>query len=148
MSQSENEQKRNFWTSFGLSFRTRLVIGLGVLLILALVWMANSVDMPAFGFVLIPFMAMTYLLPTLIAVSRKHTSLGPIFALNLFLGWSLLGWVAALVWALTRPKPDEPVIVETPQASTADELAKLAELRDKGILTADEFEARKKSLLS
>jgi len=23
-------------------------------------------------------------------------------ALNLFLGWSLIGWVAALVWALTK----------------------------------------------
>lgn len=30
----------------------------------------------------------------------------------------------------------------------ADELSKLAELRDKGVLTESEFEARKKALLS
>ena len=34
------------------------------------------------------------------------------------------------------------------QASTADELSKLAALRDQGVLTADEFEAKKASLLA
>lgn len=33
-------------------------------------------------------------------------------------------------------------------ASTADELAKLAQLRDSGVLTADEFEAQKATLLA
>ena len=32
--------------------------------------------------------------------------------------------------------------------STADEIEKLAALRDRGILTAEEFQSRKKSLLS
>jgi len=27
-----------------------------------------------------------------------------IFYLNLFLGWTLLGWIAAMVWAITAPK--------------------------------------------
>jgi hypothetical protein len=30
----------------------------------------------------------------------KRANTGAIFALNLFLGWSLIGWVIALVWAL------------------------------------------------
>ena len=34
------------------------------------------------------------------------------------------------------------------QSSTADELSKLAALRDQGVLTADEFEAKKASLLA
>lgn len=46
-----------------------------------------------------------YLVPTLVAHNRKHHNLGAIFALNLLLGWTLVGWVAALVWALTRPAP-------------------------------------------
>ena len=33
-------------------------------------------------------------------------------------------------------------------ASTADELAKLADLRDKGVITADQFEAQKAKLLA
>ena len=39
-----------------------------------------------------------YFLPTIIAFGSYRA--GAIFALNLFLGWTLLGWVGALVWAL------------------------------------------------
>ena len=35
-------------------------------------------------------------------VGRNKTNSGAIFALNLLLGWTILGWVAALVWALTK----------------------------------------------
>jgi hypothetical protein len=44
-----------------------------------------------------------YFMPTVIAVNRGHHNKGAIFALNLFLGWSFLGWVAAFVWACTKP---------------------------------------------
>jgi hypothetical protein len=40
-----------------------------------------------------------YLLPTIVAVCRGHPSLGSIIVVNLFLGWSLLGWVLPLAWA-------------------------------------------------
>jgi hypothetical protein len=33
---------------------------------------------------------------------------GAIFALNFFLGWTLAGWVVALVWALTVEQPPPP----------------------------------------
>ena len=46
-----------------------------------------------------------YFLPTIIAQQRKHRSFGGIFALNFLLGWSLLGWIGALVWALSNPQP-------------------------------------------
>jgi hypothetical protein len=36
---------------------------------------------------------------------------------------------------------------QTTPTSSADELKKLAELKDSGILTADEFEAQKRKLL-
>ena len=42
-----------------------------------------------------------YLLPTFVAQSRRHNNAGAILALNLLLGWTFLGWVMALVWALT-----------------------------------------------
>ena len=41
-----------------------------------------------------------YFLPTLIALLRWRSNLLAIFALNLFLGWTLVGWVVSLVWSL------------------------------------------------
>lgn len=46
-----------------------------------------------------------YLLPWMLAAARGRHNTGAIFALNLFLGWSLIGWVVALVWALSSDKP-------------------------------------------
>jgi hypothetical protein len=52
---------------------------------------------------LIVFGLVIYILPTLIAKNRRHHNTGAICALNLFLGWTFVGWVACLVWALTNP---------------------------------------------
>jgi hypothetical protein len=48
-----------------------------------------------------------YFLPSLIALARSKRDLLSIFLLNFFLGWSVIGWVVALVWAL---KHDVPVV--------------------------------------
>ena len=45
-----------------------------------------------------------YFLPTIAAVGRKHHQRTAIFVLNLFLGWTFIGWVAALVMAATAVK--------------------------------------------
>jgi hypothetical protein len=42
---------------------------------------------------------LVYLAPAFIASARGHHQTMAIFVLNLFLGWTLLGWVGALVWA-------------------------------------------------
>jgi len=66
-----------------------------------------------------------YFLPTIIAMNREHMSKGAIFALNLILGWTLVGWLFAFIWSLTgntkrnfmllQPaKPVEPVKVAKP----------------------------------
>ena len=44
-----------------------------------------------------------YFLPTLFAFRRQHYNRGAILVLNLFLGWTLIGWVVALVWACMKP---------------------------------------------
>lgn len=41
-----------------------------------------------------------YLAPALVAHGRQHPDLVGIFLLNLFTGWSVIGWVAAFAWAL------------------------------------------------
>ncbi len=40
-----------------------------------------------------------YFLPTVIAYSEKKKNWNAIFALNLFLGWTVIGWIVAIVWA-------------------------------------------------
>jgi ABC-type sugar transport system permease subunit len=50
--------------------------------------------------VLITILSLLYSLPFAVAFNKKRANTGAIFALNLFLGWSLIGWVVALVWAL------------------------------------------------
>jgi hypothetical protein len=52
-----------------------------------------------------------YFTPFLVAAGRQHHQLLAIGMLNLFAGWTLLGWVGALVWACTRPA----VIAPPPQ---------------------------------
>jgi hypothetical protein len=47
-----------------------------------------------------------YFLPSMIG--RKKANRGAIFALSLFLGWTLVGWVVA--WALTVEEPRRTVV--------------------------------------
>jgi threonine/homoserine/homoserine lactone efflux protein len=42
-----------------------------------------------------------YFLPTVVAEARGHQRSGMIFLANLLLGWTILGWIGALVWAAT-----------------------------------------------
>jgi hypothetical protein len=43
-----------------------------------------------------------YFIPTFVASDHPH--MAGIFLLNLFFGWTLIGWVGALIWAVTKPE--------------------------------------------
>jgi hypothetical protein len=43
-----------------------------------------------------------YFIPSIVAINKKHKQ--GILTLNLFLGWTLIGWVGALVWAVSDRK--------------------------------------------
>lgn len=45
-----------------------------------------------------------YILPTLIACLRNHHQAAAIFIVNLFLGWTFIGWVVALAMSMTAAK--------------------------------------------
>lgn len=40
-----------------------------------------------------------YMLPVMVAIRRKRSPLLSIALLNLFLGWTAIGWLAAYMWA-------------------------------------------------
>jgi hypothetical protein len=44
-----------------------------------------------------------YFLPAIAAFRSKHHNAEAIACLNLLLGWTFVGWVIALVWALMKP---------------------------------------------
>lgn len=46
-----------------------------------------------------------YLLPSLIAAFRNHTSGGGILVINVLLGWTILGWIIALAWSVSGFHP-------------------------------------------
>lgn len=47
-----------------------------------------------------------YFLPSIIAITRKLYSVGPVIIINTFLGWTFIGWVAALAMAFGETKND------------------------------------------
>jgi hypothetical protein len=57
-------------------------------------------------FVIVLVVVAFYLLPALVASYRKHPNTNAITVLNLLLGWSLFGWVVALVWACSAFSAD------------------------------------------
>ena len=51
-------------------------------------------------FLFIGLLIILYFLPSIIVRNKRNAS--AIVALNLFLGWTFVGWVISLVWALTK----------------------------------------------
>ena len=44
-----------------------------------------------------------YLLPTAVAVLRRHHNPMPVIVINVLLGWTLLGWVGSLAMSFHTP---------------------------------------------
>jgi Superinfection immunity protein len=44
-----------------------------------------------------------YFLPSIVGHNKRN--FGAIFVLNFLLGWTIVGWIVALVWALTADAP-------------------------------------------
>ncbi len=58
-----------------------------------------------------------YLVPTVVAAYRDLPDKHAIFFLNLLLGWTVIGWLAALVWACSSTSTAQPI------AARGDEVA-------------------------
>ncbi len=51
------------------------------------------------------FMIGLYLLPSIVAEVRKAPSKGSVFVINIFLGWTIIGWIVALAMAARDVPP-------------------------------------------
>ena len=56
-------------------------------------------DVQAAVVLLVGFLA--YMLPAIIARLRKHPNTNAITLANLLFGWTVLGWLVALIWCAT-----------------------------------------------
>jgi hypothetical protein len=65
-----------------------------------------------------------YLLPAIIAKCRNHYNRGAIFVLTLLGGWTLVGWIIAMVWAMLRQptQPSNPVANAHPDRAESAQL--------------------------
>lgn len=83
------------------------IVGLAILvLITGLIGSGTNTNALIAAWVFFPAAICLYFAPALLALSRAHPKTSAISILNLLLGWTLLGWVGALVWAYTH-KPED-----------------------------------------
>ncbi len=83
-------------------------------------------------------------LPTILAVKKNHPYKIPIILINILGGpFYGLGWLFALVWCFILPKNRAENSV-----SAAHEIDQLHQLKQKGVLTQEEFDYKKKAILT
>jgi len=104
-----------------------------------------------------------YFLPAFIASNRRAADRTGIFLLNFFLGWTGLGWIGSLIWAIAGRKEFDPMLfyavpstpnsVQSPEpvqdsfGKRIENIQKLKELLDSGAITQEEFDNQKSKLL-
>lgn len=71
----------------------------------------------AFGWLIFIIFLVPYFLPSIVAFSRGKDNAAAVFILNFFLGWTLIGWVVCLVWALSSNKSTTVIVNNTGPSS-------------------------------
>lgn len=138
-----------------------MAAGFAPRLVLIIMWIVGPRVSAAFSSVIWPLLGLIFLPYTTIMYVLVYS---PVTGVQ---GWDWV-WIALGVWLdfmkwsriyenrqnipgiSQKPAEAVPASVEAPPAefSTPDELEKLAGLRDQGVITEEEFEAKKQKLLS
>lgn len=85
-----------------------LVLPAGIVIALVvLVAFNDEASGAAAAFEVLAFAFGLYFAPAILAFALKRRQLIAIAVLNLFLGWTLIGWVVALVWACIHEQRKE-----------------------------------------
>jgi len=80
-----------------------------------------------------------YLLPTLIGIAQRRRDIVNVFVLNLFLGWTGIGWAGVLIWVCIMPSSGVQKASNTP--------IEIAQKRyASGEISSAEYEEIKKNL--
>ena len=53
---------------------------------------------------LLPVGVAFYFIPGMVAYAKHHTRPQVVLLFNLLIGWTLIGWVITLVWAIANPE--------------------------------------------
>ena len=53
------------------------------------------------GIIIFMLVIVAYIFPAFVAEIRKHKNKNAIFVLNMFTGWTGIGWIGSLIWAAT-----------------------------------------------
>jgi hypothetical protein len=120
-----------------MSFLYVLGLGLVVLVSYPIASGTNTAAAVATGVFFIGSLVL-YFCPTVVASAREHPRKVPVIILNVLLGWTLVGWVIALVWAYSAPERRD-VAADT---ASSDSLARLrAEAARPGLESNDDLPA-------
>lgn len=60
------------------------------------------------------FLTLLYFMPTI--VGHKHRNVLSIFLVNFFLGWTVIGWIVAMIWACSADAPPQVLVIAGPAA--------------------------------
>ena len=60
-----------------------------------------------------------YFLPCVVAAGRRVHRVGGIAVLNILLGWTVIGWIGALLWAVSAETEQEAKLRETALSNMA-----------------------------
>lgn len=98
-----------------------------------------------FYLILFLFMTAAYFIPAALAFYMDHPHKLFILIGNIVAGWTVVGWVGCLIWCFIDAD-------QLPQSKSAanngiDQLGKLHELKEKGVISQAEFDAKKAKLL-
>jgi hypothetical protein len=89
-----------------------------------------------------------YLLPSIVASGREHRDVTSLTIVNIFFGWTLLGWGICLAWAF---KSGVEKTTEKDSLKDSDDkyikLEKLSNLLEKKAITEEEFIKEKSKIL-
>ncbi len=89
-----------------------------------------------------------YFIPAIIA--REKADFKLIFLLNLFLGWTIIGWICALVWAFEKEKAPLDYYKPGYPGYTTENALKLRALQnqfDAGVITKTDYDNALKNIL-
>ena len=72
---------------------------------------SSSKGSGAAGAIMVIILVALYFTPTVVAAIRRVPNIGSVIVINLFLGWSIIGWIVALAMAARSTPPAQQVVL-------------------------------------